>query len=86
MRFPIRLIEFYSLFGGVESTIARGKKNQRLYGIENQKLDTWARKLGIKFNHHSALDDAEVCMQVYKYQKEKNESNLQSNNAKSIFL
>lgn len=39
------------------------------YQIENQKLSTWASKLDITFEHHTALDDAKVCLEVLKYQK-----------------
>lgn len=62
---------FYHLFPEEKfiSTIFRGKKEAlNIFGIPNQKLDTWANKLNIKFSHHNALDDARVCAEVFKYQ------------------
>ena len=64
-------VEYYNLIDEtrIRSTIDRKHKMARsLYGIRDQKLSTWAEKLNIEFNHHSALDDASVCAEVFKYQ------------------
>ena len=42
-----------------------------LYGIENNRLDTWMRRLEIdNKDHHDALFDATVCCEVYKHQQQ----------------
>lgn len=46
-----------------ESTI----KIARDLGHSNNKLNDWAKKLNLNFNHHNALDDARMCMEVYKW-------------------
>ena len=54
----------------IRSTISR-KRKQTLarWGLKDQKLGTWGEKLGIKFRHHSALDDAMLCYEVLKFQE-----------------
>lgn len=64
-------VEYYSFIdeARIRSTIDRRHKQARSYfGIRDQKLSTWAEKLNIEFNHHSALDDANVCAEIFKYQ------------------
>ena len=46
------------------STIEMSKSKK--YPIQSNKLSTWASHLGKEFNHHNALDDAGVCMDIYK--------------------
>lgn len=46
-----------------ESTI----KLARSLGHTENKLSDWAIKLELDFNHHNALDDARVCMEIYKW-------------------
>lgn len=46
-----------------ESTI----KIARAQGHSNNKLNEWALRLNKTFNHHNALDDARMCMEVYKW-------------------
>jgi DNA polymerase III epsilon subunit-like protein len=54
----------------VRSTIIRSPKEAaKRWGVENQKLGTWARRLGIKLNHHEAVSDTECLIQVFKYQQ-----------------
>lgn len=54
------------------STIDKKHKEARArWGIENQKLSAWMRKLGIKnTDHHDAIFDASVTLEVLKYQLE----------------
>jgi len=54
----------------VKSTILKSPKQAKLYyGVEDQKLKTWIKKLNLKGKHHSAIDDARFCLEVYKYQQ-----------------
>lgn len=64
---------FYKMFPEEKaySTIWKARtRAAHTFGIENQKLDTWAKKLGKKFKHHRATDDALMTYYVYKYQQE----------------
>jgi len=66
--------EFYKLFPNQQSTIdPKHKKARERWQIENQKLDTWAHKLGLKFKHHNSLEDARLCYNVFKYQRSQQE-------------
>jgi DNA polymerase III epsilon subunit-like protein len=47
----------------VESTLALARKN--LKQLDDHKLPTIAKHYGIKFKHHSALDDARTCAEIY---------------------
>lgn len=47
---------------GCTVKIARGLWNDR--ELPNHKLDTVAKYLGIEFNHHHALNDARVCVDI----------------------
>lgn len=61
---------FYKKFPEYTSTVhKRPTYARKVYGVENQKLSTYAKKLGIKFNHHQAMDDTKVCLEVFKYQR-----------------
>lgn len=63
--------DYYRLFpeDKIMSTISRKRIDaHNKWSIKDQKLSTWAKKLGIKFNHHSAIDDAKVCLEILKYQ------------------
>lgn len=65
--------DFHLLFPEekVRSTVIKSKKQaQQKWGIENQKLDTWAKRLGFVLRHHNAESDTRACLQVYKYQQE----------------
>jgi len=54
----------------VQSTIKRERNlAKQNWGIENQKLGTWAKKLNIEFEHHTALADAKVCLEILKFQR-----------------
>lgn len=71
-----RRVDYYRLFpeDKMYTTIAAKRKQACLdWGIENQKLGTWADKLGVKFKHHNALEDARVTLQVLKYQRSDSE-------------
>ena len=46
-----------------ESTIKLGRQA----GHATNKLDEWAERLNLTFNHHNALDDARVCFQIHKH-------------------
>jgi len=65
--------DYYKLFteSRIRSTISRKRKaTTMMYGIKNQKLDTWMDKLGIdKTKHHDAMFDTEVCLEILKYQE-----------------
>lgn len=64
---------FYNMFpeDSVHTTILPSKKEAKeLWGVENQKLGTWGDKLGIEFDHHNAIADARMGMEVFKYQRE----------------
>lgn len=68
--------EFYRLFPEefVRSTIdKKPTRAKSLWGIKNQKLGTWAQKMGKTYNAHTALDDANMCYEVFKYQEAKDE-------------
>ena len=45
------------------STIKLG----RAAGYKTNKLDHWAERLGIRFNHHNAMEDTKVCLEIHKY-------------------
>lgn len=67
--------DLYSVIGdpafNAFSTVNRSKNYARsVWGVENQKLSTWMNKLGIEDSkHHSALFDARVCFEVFKFQE-----------------
>lgn len=67
-------VDYYRLFPEerMRSTIkAKRKEATELYGIKNQKLDTWIQKLGLeKRGRHSALEDAKICLEVLKFQED----------------
>lgn len=56
------------------STIRPTKEDPKeLYGIKNQKLDTWMDRLNIdKSEHHNSLFDAKVCCDILKFQLKTN--------------
>lgn len=65
--------DFYKAFPEekVYSTIWRARtRAHHTFGIENQKLDTWAKKLGKDLKHHDAKSDSLMCYYVYKHQME----------------
>tara|TARA_R110002020_G_scaffold250448_3_gene464516 strand:+ start:334 stop:966 length:633 start_codon:yes stop_codon:yes gene_type:complete len=35
--------------------------------LEDNKLPTWAKKLGLELNHHEVKSDTDVCFAVFKY-------------------
>lgn len=51
-----------------ESTIKLGRDA----GHSTNKLNEWAERLGLTFNHHNALDDARMCLEIYRHLKVKN--------------
>lgn len=46
-----------------ESTILKGRKA----GYKKNKLNQWADRLGLELNHHDALDDAKMCLEIDKF-------------------
>jgi DNA polymerase III epsilon subunit-like protein len=46
-----------------QSTIKMG----RSAGYDGNKLNQWAERLSLTFNHHNALDDARMCLEVHKF-------------------
>jgi len=66
--------DFYRLFPEqkVQTTMLRSKKEaQQRYGIDSQRLESWAKKLGIDNTlHHQSEHDTRVCLEIYKYQQE----------------
>lgn len=51
-----------------ESTIKLGRDA----GYPTNKLNEWADRLNLSFNHHNALDDAKMCLEIYRHLKNKN--------------
>lgn len=49
-----------------ESTIKMGRDA----GFSTNKLSEWAERLSLTFQHHNALDDAKMCLNVHKYLSE----------------
>lgn len=45
------------------STINMG----RSFGVDDNKLDVWAKKLNIKLDHHNAESDRDACFSVFKH-------------------
>ncbi len=43
------------------------KLSKKYFDSDSYKLDVLASKLGISFNHHNALEDAETAMQIFEY-------------------
>jgi DNA polymerase III epsilon subunit-like protein len=39
----------------------------RSLGFEGNKLNQWADRLSVSFNHHNALDDARMCAKILQY-------------------
>lgn len=50
-----------------ESTIKMGRDA----GYQTNKLNEWADRLNMTFNHHNALDDARMCLEIYRHLKGK---------------
>lgn len=77
-----RRVDYYKLFPEekMTSTIKLKRKDaMEEYEIPNQKLATWMNKLGINSDlHHSALFDATVCYEIFKYQR-RNERTMETN-------
>lgn len=69
--------KFYELFGDeyCHSTIIRSKNEAKaLWGVENQKLETWAEKLGWDYSRaHNAEFDTELTCEVLRYQMKQTE-------------
>jgi DNA polymerase III epsilon subunit-like protein len=42
-------------------------KMARDLGHSNNKLGEWATRLGLTFNHHNALEDARMCLNIHKH-------------------
>lgn len=49
--------------GNIFSTIEMARKA----GYKDNKLNTWAKRLGVDFSHHLAEDDAKMCLNLYKH-------------------
>ena len=63
----------YSLYKALrydyqESTIKLGRDA----GYPTNKLNEWADRLKLNFNHHNAMDDARMCLEIYRHLKGKN--------------
>jgi DNA polymerase III epsilon subunit-like protein len=39
----------------------------RSLNYQGNKLSEWASRLNLKFNHHNALSDADMCLNVFKF-------------------
>ena len=67
-----RRVDYYRFFPE-EKMVSTIKSKRKLatqtWDIKNQKLDTWADKLGIEFQHHNAIQDARLTLEVLKYQR-----------------
>jgi len=69
-----KIFEFYKLFRDERcySTIHRSPNYAKAtWGVQDQKLSTWMDKLNIpQDKHHDAMFDAEVCLEILKFQKQ----------------
>jgi DNA polymerase III epsilon subunit-like protein len=61
---------FYKYFPTNKFMSTIVKKGSSRWNIPNQKLPSWANKLGIELTHHNARSDVEACYEIFKHQRQ----------------